>query len=286
MSKDPSARPWQWRCDWCLRRWWRGWCLTMKALLLLVIQILDASIRAKQGGASGALDATWDGPWTLARFVNILSSYFISAWYLLFSLPRSNVMNTTLPAWINTHPQNMLLHHSLFRVLQNQYLNIYDLNELWTNNCNCTGVLGCIKHSRWWIITRLQPPKCITLLCFNKNVSFKLESIGHQYLFIGLLRFILIFKAILSDAVDMFMSRCDPQSCQLAVILHTNVPVSRLNTDIILISAQYKFCPNRESAKYFRLHVISNFRVKKYLWTFSHFSPQKYVHGGAAPGTN
>ena len=140
----------------------------MKALLLLVIQILDASIRAKQGGASGALDATWDGPWTLARFVNILSSYFISAWYLLFSLPRSNVMNTTPPAWINTHPQNMLLHHSLFRVLQNQYLNIYDLNELWTNNCNCTGVLGCIKHSRWWIITRLQPPKCITLLCFNK----------------------------------------------------------------------------------------------------------------------
>ena len=29
---------------------------------------------------------------------------------------------------------NILLHHSLFVVLQNQYLNIYGLNELRTNN--------------------------------------------------------------------------------------------------------------------------------------------------------
>ena len=71
--------------------------------------------------------------------------------------------------------------------------------------------------------------------CVLINVSFKLESIGHQYLFIGLLRFILIFKPMLSDSVDMFMSRCEAQSCHLSVILHTNVPVSRWNTDNILI---------------------------------------------------
>ena len=56
------------------------------------------------------------------------------------------------------------------------------------------------------------------------NVQFKLESIGHQYLLIGLLRFILIFKVMLSETVDMFMSRCKALACHLAVILHTNVP--------------------------------------------------------------
>lgn len=35
-------------------------------------------------------------------------------------------------------------------------------------NCGQTIVLGCIKHSRWLIITRPQPHKCITPLCFNK----------------------------------------------------------------------------------------------------------------------
>ena len=131
-SFSPCLWPWQWRGAWCLRRWWRGWCLTMKALLILVIQISDTS-KARRSERFLGCDLR---PRTLnPRFVNILSSYFISGWYLLFSLPRSNVMNTTTAcAWIKTHPQNMLLHHSLFRVLQNQYLNIHDLNELCTNN--------------------------------------------------------------------------------------------------------------------------------------------------------
>ena len=101
---------------------------------------------------------------------------------------------------------------------------------LWMN-CGQTIVLGCIKHSRWLIITRPQPHKCITPLCFNKcsiQTSVNRASISVYW---SIKVHIDIQGDMLSDTVDMFMSRCEAQSCHLAVILHTNVPVCRLTIE-------------------------------------------------------
>ena len=154
MSKDPSARPWQWRCDWCLRRWWRGWCLTMKALLLFVIQIPDAKERA----------APWlrpSGPWTLGGGLLIFFPHISSLpdTYYFLCLGAMAWIHLTPPACMNKYTPTKFAVAPPFIVqglTESIFVHPWFEWTVWTNNC--------IKHSRWLIVTRPQPHKCITLL--------------------------------------------------------------------------------------------------------------------------
>ena len=146
-------------------------------------------------------------------------------------------------------------------------------------NCGQTIVLGCIKHSRWLIITRPQPHKCITPLCFNKcfiqtpvnraSISVYWSIKVHIDIQGDVIRYCRYVYVKMWGSV-MSSRRYTSYKCPRLAIEHWQ----HFN-----LGSMYILPPNRESAKY-----ISTFYSKIPLNICLTFLPKSLSMGERLPG--